>query len=69
MSLNLDTITFGKYKNGTLQQVLKDRPYSFTNITINLILNYIIYSIHIHSYYIILLQYYSFNSIYLRKRK
>ena len=27
MSLNLDTITFGKYKNGTLQQVLKDRPY------------------------------------------
>ena len=27
MSLNSDTITFGKYKNGTLQQVLKDRPY------------------------------------------
>ena len=26
MSLNLTTITFGKYKNGTLQQVLKDRP-------------------------------------------
>ena len=25
--LNLETITFGKYKNGTLQQVLKDRSY------------------------------------------
>lgn len=25
--LNLDSITFGKYKNGTLQQVLKDRSY------------------------------------------
>lgn len=25
--LSSDTITFGKYKNGTLQQVLKDRPY------------------------------------------
>lgn len=25
--LNSDTITFGKYKNGTLQQVLKDRSY------------------------------------------
>ena len=27
MSLNSDTITFGKYKNGTLNQVLKDRSY------------------------------------------
>ena len=27
MSLNSDTITFGKYKNGTLHQVLKDRSY------------------------------------------
>jgi len=25
--LNSDTITFGKYKNGTLQQILKDRSY------------------------------------------
>ena len=25
--LNSDTITFGKYKNGTLQQVLRDRSY------------------------------------------
>ena len=25
--LNLDTITFGKYKNGTLRQVLRDRSY------------------------------------------
>ena len=25
--LNSDTITFGKYKNGTLQQILRDRPY------------------------------------------
>lgn len=25
--LNFDTITFGKYKNGTLQQVLRDRSY------------------------------------------
>jgi hypothetical protein len=28
MSLSTDTITFGKYKNGNLQQVLKDRSYS-----------------------------------------
>ena len=27
MSLNSETITFGKYKNGSLQQVLKDRSY------------------------------------------
>lgn len=26
-NLNSDTITFGKYKNGTLQQVLRDRSY------------------------------------------
>ena len=25
--LSQDTITFGKYKNGTLQQLLKDRKY------------------------------------------
>ena len=25
--LSPDTITFGKYKNGTLQQLLKDRSY------------------------------------------
>ena len=27
MNLSIETITFGKYKNGTLQDILKDRPY------------------------------------------
>ena len=27
MNLSIETITFGKYKNGTLQDILKDRSY------------------------------------------
>ena len=27
MELEVDSITFGKYKNGTLKDVLKDRKY------------------------------------------